>query len=104
MKAKTTAEWLTALELAAVPCGSINSIDQVFENPQVLARGLQLGLTRHDGVQIPGVANPIGFSASPVAYDRPPPQLGQDTDGVLRDILKIDDASLAALRASGVIG
>ncbi len=104
MKARTTAEWLAALELAAVPCGSINSIDQVFENPQVLARGLQLGLTRHDGVQIPGVANPIGFSASPVAYDRPPPQLGQDTDGVLRDILKIDDASLAALRASGVIG
>ena len=104
MKAKTTAEWVAALESAAVPCGSINSIDQVFENPQVLARGLQLGLTRHDGVQIPGVANPIGFSASPVAYDRPPPQLGQDTDGVLRDILKIDDASLAALRASGVIG
>ena len=104
IKAKTTAEWVAALESAAVPCGSINSIDQVFEDPQVLARGLQLGLTRHDGVQIPGVANPIGFSASPVAYDRPPPQLGQDTDGVLRDILKIDNASLAALRASGVIG
>ncbi len=103
MKLKTTAAWVSALEIATVPYGPINSIDQVFENPQVLARGLQLGLTRGDGVQIPGIANPIGFSASPVAYDRPPPQLGGDTDEVLREILQIDGPALAALRSSGVI-
>ena len=61
MKARTTAEWVAAFEAAAVPCGPINTIDQVFANPQVLARGLQIGLTRDDGVQVPGVANPIQF-------------------------------------------
>jgi crotonobetainyl-CoA:carnitine CoA-transferase CaiB-like acyl-CoA transferase len=103
MKAKTTAAWVVALEKAAVPCGPINSIDQVFDNPQVLARGLQLELMRQEGAKIPGVANPIRFSASPVAYDRPPPQLGQDTESVLRDMLEIDETSLAAMQANGII-
>ena len=58
MKARTTAQWVEAFEAAAVPCGPINTIDQVFANAQVLARGLQIGLTRDDGVQVPGVANP----------------------------------------------
>ncbi|HEY4635128.1 MAG TPA: CaiB/BaiF CoA-transferase family protein, partial [Rhodospirillales bacterium] len=73
MKLRGTAEWVEALEGAAVPCGPINTIDQVFANPQVLARGLQIGLTRDDGVQIPGIANPIQFSGTPIEYDKAPP-------------------------------
>lgn len=104
MQARTTADWVAAFEAAAVPCGPINTLDQVFADPQVLARGLQVGLTRDDGVQVPGVANPIVFSETPVAYDKPPPRLGDGTDKVLREQLGLSDADISALRGKGVIG
>jgi crotonobetainyl-CoA:carnitine CoA-transferase CaiB-like acyl-CoA transferase len=104
MQARATADWVAAFEAAAVPCGPINSIDQVFANPQVLARGLQVGLTRDDGVQVPGVANPIVFSETPVAYDKPPPRLGDGTDKVLREQLGLGEAEISALRMKGVVG
>lgn len=104
MKARSTADWVTAFEAAAVPCGPINSIDQVFANPQVLARGLQVGLTRDDGVQVPGVANPIVFSETPVQYEKPSPRLGDGTERVLREHLGLADGEIASLRAKGVVG
>jgi crotonobetainyl-CoA:carnitine CoA-transferase CaiB-like acyl-CoA transferase len=104
MKARTTAEWVDAFEAAAVPCGPINTLDQMFENPQVLARGLQIGLTRDDGVQVPGVANPVVFSATPVEYERPAPRFGEGTARVLREILDYSESGIAELRASGAIG
>jgi crotonobetainyl-CoA:carnitine CoA-transferase CaiB-like acyl-CoA transferase len=104
MKARTTADWIAAFEAAAVPCGPINSIDQVFADPQVLARGLQIGLTREDGVQVPGVANPIQFSATPIEYDKPPPKLSEGTERVLADVLGLSPAEIAGLKTSGAIG
>ncbi len=104
MKARTTSEWVAAFEAAAVPCGPINTIDQVFADPQVLARGLQIGLTREDGVQVPGVANPIQFSETPIEYDRAPPRLGEGTERVLSDVLGLSSAGIEALRKSGVVG
>ncbi len=104
MLARSTAAWTEAFEAAAVPCGPINSIDQVFADPQVLARGLQVGLTRDDGVQIPGVANPIMFSETPVAYDKAPPRLGDGTNRILRDVLGKNEMEIAALKASGATG
>jgi crotonobetainyl-CoA:carnitine CoA-transferase CaiB-like acyl-CoA transferase len=103
MRARTTAEWVSAFEAAAVPCGPINSIDQMFADPQVLARGLQIGLTRDDGVQTPGVANPIRFSETPVVYDKAPPRLGADTATVLHEVLGIEAEAFAALAKSGVV-
>jgi len=104
MKLRATAEWVEALESAAVPCGPINTIDQVFANPQVLARGLQIGLTRDDGVQIPGVANPIQFSGTPIEYDKAPPRFGEGTERVLADVLGLAAEEIDRLRASGAIG
>jgi crotonobetainyl-CoA:carnitine CoA-transferase CaiB-like acyl-CoA transferase len=103
MLARTTAEWVQAFEAAAVPCGPINTIDQVFTNEQVLARGLQLGLTRDDGVQVPGVANPIVFSATPVQYEKAPPTLGDATSAVLRSVLGLAEDDIGKLIACGVI-
>ena len=103
MQGRTTSEWVNAFEAAAVPCGPINTIDQVFANEQVLARGLQIGLTRDDGVQIPGVANPIVFSETPLEYDTPSPRLGDGTDRVLRELLGLDEGALSALKSAGVI-
>jgi len=104
MKMRTTANWIDAFEAAAIPCGPINTVDQVFMNPQVLARGLQVGLTRDDGVQVPGVANPVQFSATPVEYEKAPPRLGDGTTRILEDVLGLDQQRIAALKASGAIG
>ncbi len=103
MKTRATSEWIAAFEAASVPCGPINTITQMFADPQVLARGLQIGLTSEDGVQIPGVANPIRFSETPVEYDKPPPKLGNGTERVLADVLELSDSRIANLRAAGVI-
>jgi crotonobetainyl-CoA:carnitine CoA-transferase CaiB-like acyl-CoA transferase len=104
MKTRTTAEWVEAFEGAAIPCGPINTIDQVFANEQVLARGLQIGLTREDGIQVPGVANPVVFSETPIQYDKAPPRLGDGTDKVLSGTLGLPPEEIARLRKAGVIG
>ncbi|WP_373502712.1 CaiB/BaiF CoA transferase family protein [Aestuariivirga sp.] len=104
MKTRSTVEWVAAFEQAAIPCGPINSIDQVFANEQVLARGLQIGLTRDDGVQVPGVANPIVFSETPVEYDKAPPRLGDGTEKVLSEALGLSAEQIEVLKRAGVIG
>jgi crotonobetainyl-CoA:carnitine CoA-transferase CaiB-like acyl-CoA transferase len=103
MKARSTAEWVKAFEADAVPCGPINTIAQMFEDPQVLARGLQIGLTREDGVQTPGIANPIVFSETPVDYEKAAPRLGDGTEKVLKEVLGLDAAELAKLRVNGIL-
>jgi crotonobetainyl-CoA:carnitine CoA-transferase CaiB-like acyl-CoA transferase len=104
MKRRKTAEWIAALEAAAVPCGPINTIDQVFADPQVKARGLDVRLTREDGTQTPGVANPVRFSATPVEYSKAPPALGNATDDVLRAVLGLTPEEIGRLRNSATIG
>jgi crotonobetainyl-CoA:carnitine CoA-transferase CaiB-like acyl-CoA transferase len=84
---RTTHEWIAALESAGVPCGPINRLDEVFADPQVIARGLRIDLPHAVAGTVPGVANPIRLSASPVAYDRGPPVLGEHTAEVLRQWL-----------------
>ena len=80
---RTSADWIAALEAAGVPCGPINRIDEVFADPQVQARGLQITLDHPLAGSVPLVANPIRLSGSPVSYHSPPPMLGQHTDEVL---------------------
>ena len=75
---------MAALEAAGVPCGPVNTIDQVFEEPQAIHRGLTVEQSRPDlATPIRTVASPIRLSKTPVRYDAPPPKLGQDTEDVL---------------------
>ncbi len=77
-------ELMARLEAAGVPCGPVNTVDQVFEEPQAQARRLVVEQTRDDlTTPVRTVASPIRLSKTPVAYDRPPPGLGADTDEVL---------------------
>lgn len=85
----STAYWIALLENNAVPCGPINRIDQVFADPQVRARGMQMAMAHPLAGEVPLVANPLRLSGSPVAYRRPPPLLGEHTDEVLADWLGI---------------
>ena len=103
MKTKSTSEWVAAFEAAAVPCGPINTIDQVFENPQVIARDIRIDLQREDGIKIPGVANPIVFSATPNAYIHPSPVLGNATRTVLKSVLGLDETSINELAAQKIV-
>lgn len=70
---RTTAEWIATLESAGVPCGPVNRIDAVFDDPQVRSRGLRIELSHPQAGRVPGVANPIRLSESPVEYRAAPP-------------------------------
>lgn len=100
---RTRADWLQAFEAAGVPCGPINTLADVFADPQVQARGLRLDLPHPLVGTVPGVANPMRLSGSPVAYHRPPPCLGEHTIEVLQERLGLDQARLDDLLAAGVI-
>ncbi|MEP6827272.1 MAG: CaiB/BaiF CoA-transferase family protein [Aestuariivirga sp.] len=103
MKARTTSEWTKAFEADAVPCGPINTIDQVFENPQVKARGMLQHLNTPDGRKVPTVASPVVLSKSPVQATSPSPRLGQDTAAVMRDVLGLDAGETEALKLKGIL-
>jgi crotonobetainyl-CoA:carnitine CoA-transferase CaiB-like acyl-CoA transferase len=103
MLKRSTQEWVEALEAAAVPCGPINTIDQVFADPQVRHRGMRVDLLRENGVKTPGVANPVRLSKTPMAYDRAPPTLGSDSAEVLGS-LGLGEAEIAELTKAGVVG
>ena len=87
MLTQGTGTWLEKLNEKGIPCGPIADIDQVFDNPQVQHRGMQLELDHPTAGKVPSVANPIRLSESAVSYDKAPPLLGQHTEQVLSDLL-----------------
>lgn len=100
---RTKREWVERLEAAGVPNGPINDIAQVFDEPQVKARGVKIELEHPVAGKLPMVASPMRFSATPLEYRHAPPLLGQHTDEVLRDLLGRSETEIARLRADGVI-
>ncbi|MBD5801581.1 Formyl-coenzyme A transferase [Azoarcus sp. Aa7] len=100
---RSTAEWIAALESLAVPCGPINTLADVFADPQVHARGLKVTIPHPVAGTVPLVANPMKLSATPPDYRLPPPALGEHTDEILRGTLGLQDGEIARLRASGVL-
>jgi crotonobetainyl-CoA:carnitine CoA-transferase CaiB-like acyl-CoA transferase len=100
--ARKTAEWITLLESANVPCGPINRIDQVFADPQAIARGLTVSMAHATG-PLDLVASPLKLAKTPPDYRLPPPLLGEHTDEVLREILGLDANAVEELRGKNVI-
>jgi crotonobetainyl-CoA:carnitine CoA-transferase CaiB-like acyl-CoA transferase len=103
MRTRTQRHWLVPLEAAGVPCGPINRLDQVFDDPQVIARGMRVDMTHPLSGSVPQVGNPLKFSSTPVAYTRAPPLLGEHTREVLSTRLGLSNAALDDLAARGVI-
>ncbi len=102
---RASRHWIEGLETRNVSCGPINTIDQVFADPQVVARGMKLEMPHPAAGEapVPLIASPIRMSATPPSYAHPPPMLGQHTDEVLEELLGLGPEELAALRERGVI-
>jgi formyl-CoA transferase len=96
-------EWIALLEEHGVPCGPINNLDEVFENEQVLARGMQVDLPHPVAGKVKLVRSPMKMSATPATSELAPPLLGQHTDEVLAEVLGKSGEEIAALRARGVL-
>ena len=78
---------LQRLEAAGVPAGPINTIAEVFDDPQVAARGMRIDLAAPDGgPRVGGLRSPVMIDGKPVHANRPSPRLGADTDDILSDI------------------
>ncbi|MFJ1299883.1 CaiB/BaiF CoA transferase family protein [Pseudomonadota bacterium AL_CKDN230030165-1A_HGKHYDSX7] len=89
--------WLIELEKAGVPAGPINTLDQVYEDPHVLARQMKRELPHPLGGTVPVAASPLKLSGSPVQYHRAPPVLGEHTREVLSGMLGLSDDEIDAL-------
>lgn len=104
LAARPSAQWIEMLEAVGVPCGPINNLAQVFDNPQIRHRGMVAHMAHPVSGSVDLLANPIRLSETPVTYDRPPPPLGADTQDVLSRVLGLDPQAVAALAADGVVG
>lgn len=104
-KRKTQQEWVDGLAGIHVPSGPVNTLDQVFEDPQVQARGMKLTMPYPEAQsgELDLIANPIKYSGTPVSYRRPPPTAGQHSEEVLLELLDLSEDDIAELRDQGVI-
>ncbi|MGE0023665.1 MAG: CaiB/BaiF CoA transferase family protein [Hyphomicrobium sp.] len=102
IRAETTDGWLAKLTAAGVPCGPVNTLDAVFDDAQVKARGLRLDLPHTSAGTVPSVACPIRYAETPLAMTSGPPCLGEHTDAVLAE-LGLGADEIAALKAEGAV-
>lgn len=103
MRSKTTAEWIDALEALKIGCGPINTLEQVFADPHVKAREMVVEMAHGSGETVKVIANPVKLSATPPSYRSAPPVLGEHTNAVLTDVLKMSAAEIAALKEKGIL-
>ncbi|MBI5500018.1 MAG: CoA transferase [Deltaproteobacteria bacterium] len=100
---KTQDEWIKALWAKEIPSAPILSLDQVFEDPQVLAREMVVNVEHPRCGTLKMVGDPVKLTPKPAPGISPPPMLGQHTAEVLRGLLGYDDARIAELKSKGVV-
>lgn len=100
---RSTREWVALLESVGVPCGPINTIADVFDDPQVKARGMQIQMDHAAADHVALVASPIRMSDTPVQYRHAPPLLGQHTREVLGQMLELKEDTMDLLFEKGVL-
>ncbi len=100
---RSSRQWIRTLQKVAVPCGPINTIEQVFDDPQVQHRGMKIEMEHPLSGKVAGVANPIKFSETAIEYGKAPPLLGEDTNRVLEEILGKSESEIQSLREKKII-
>lgn len=104
MRERSRGDWLCSLEAAKVPCGPINGLDQVFADPQVLARGMTETVAHPLNPHLRLIASPLKLSATPTRTRLAPPLLGEHDEAVLIDWLGWGDEDVVRIRATGALG
>ena len=99
---RTRSDLISALDAVGVPCGAINTVPEVFEDPQVKARGMLQYVPHPSGGQVPQVGSPMRFADAPLQPRAAPPLLGQHSSEVLAE-LGYSAERIDALRAQGVV-
>ena len=100
---RDTAAWMTLLIDAGVPCAPVQTIDQVFLAPQVIAREMVVEIPHPTAGTLRMAGLPVKFSGTPASIRLAPPLLGQHTAEVLRSWLRLDDSAIDDLKSKGVI-
>ena len=105
LRRKGQKEWVEGLAKLGVPCSPVNTIDQVFADPQVQIREMQIrmGHPLAGAGEVELIGNPIKYSATPIEYRQAPPYLGQHSEEVLSELLGLDAPAVAKLRQQGAI-
>ena len=103
MRTRGSEQWIACLESLGVPCGRINNYQQVFEDPQVVHRGLRVDLPTEDGGTVSTIASPLRLMGTPVQYKLAPPKLGSSTEQLLKQLLHKSDEDISAYRKANVI-
>ncbi len=105
IRTKTINQWVKGLTSVNVPCGPINDIKQVFDDPQVKSRKIKISMKhkKSKNKKIDLIANPIKFSVSKVKYKKSPPTLGEDTERILKNFLNIDETKFSQLKKKSII-
>ena len=105
MQTKTTTEWVEKLEALKIGCGPINTLEQVFADPHVQARGVVVEMAHAEAVEgkVKVIANPVRLSQTPADYRITAPMLGEHTDEVLGERLGLSAADIAGLRERGIV-
>ncbi len=103
LEARGRDEWIAAFAAAGLPTGPINTVDQVFRDPQVLHRGMVRDVEHPTAGRVKLVGIPVKFSETPGEISLPPPLLGQHTEEVLGGLLGLSAQDIEDLRAQGAI-
>ncbi|BFM10465.1 CaiB/BaiF CoA-transferase family protein [Simiduia litorea] len=103
IKQRGSDDWLAALEQKGVPCGPINTIDKVFNDPQLINRGMRIQVEHPLAGTVELAGNPIHYSRSQLNQSKAPPLLGEDTETVLRDVLGLCAADIDQLTRKKVV-
>ena len=101
----STSYWLEELEKLQVPCGPVNTIREVFDDPQIQHRGMEISMPHYlsGNGKVCLIGSPVKMSETPVSYRNAPPTLGQHTDVILEELLGISEKERAVLAEKGVI-
>jgi len=101
---ETMSFWIESLEQVAVPCGAVNTLDKVFNHPQLKHRKMVRELPDKKGEKFASIVSPINLSSTPLCYKSAPPDLGQDSQKILQQTLGLEQDEIQALFESGAVG
>ncbi len=99
----STQWWIEQLEPVAVPCGPVNTLEQVFDHPQIKHRQMVKQVTNQQGELIDTIASPINLSATPLQYNSASPDLGQHSYQVLSKTLNYSEETISKLFSKAAV-